>query len=145
MAGEPTQCDATESFGLQCQALLEVSETIASHRDLAGLFHDLADRLHRLVSFEFLSLVLYDPTRNVMRLHVLESSVPTTIQPGNELPVAESPGGWAWETQQPLVVNDLEQEARFPQIVPVLRQHGVKSLCVLPLTTAQRRLGAMAF
>ena len=145
MAGEPTQCDATESFGLQCQALLEVSETIASHRDLAGLFHDLADRLHRLVSFEFLSLVLYDPTRKVMRLHVLESSVPTTIQPGNELPVAESPGGWAWEAQQPLVVNDLEQEARFPQIVPVLRQHGVKSLCVLPLTTAQRRLGAMAF
>jgi formate hydrogenlyase transcriptional activator len=145
MAGEPTQCDATESFGLQCQALLEVSETIASHRDLAGLFHDLADRLHRLVSFEFLSLVLYNPTRKVMRLHVLESSVPTTIQPGNELPVAESPGGWAWEAQQPLVVNDLEQEARFPQIVPVLRQHGVKSLCVLPLTTAQRRLGAMAF
>src|SRR6516165_10442580 len=145
MGDQPISCDRTESFGLQCQALLEVSESIAEHRDLAGLFHDLAERLHRLVSFEFLSLVLYDPVRKVMRLHVLESSGPTTIQPGNELPVAESPGGWAWETQQPLVVNDLEQETRFPQIVPVLRQHGVKSFCVLPLTTAQRRLGALAF
>jgi formate hydrogenlyase transcriptional activator len=145
MDDQPISCDPTGSLGLQCQALLEVSESIAAHRDLAGLFHDLAERLHHLVSFEFLSLVLYDPVRKVMRLHVLESSVPTALRPGNELPVEESPGGWAWETQQPLVVNDLEQEARFPQIVPVLRQHGVKSFCVLPLTTAQRRLGALAF
>jgi formate hydrogenlyase transcriptional activator len=145
MADEPMPCDTTESFGLQCQALLEVSESIASHRDLAGLFHDLAKCLHGLVNFEFLNLVLYDPTRNVMRLHVLESSVPTAIQPGNELPVEQSPGGWVWETQQPLAVNDIEQETRFPQIVSILRRHGVKSFCVLPLTTAQRRLGAMGF
>jgi formate hydrogenlyase transcriptional activator len=145
MGDPPISCDANVSLGLQCQALLEVAESIAAHRDLAGLFHDLAERLHRLVSFEFLSLVLHDPVRKVMRLHILESSVPTTIQLGNELPVAESPGGWAWETQQPLVVNDLDQELRFPQIMSILRQHGVKSLCVLPLTTAQRRLGAMAF
>jgi len=145
MAYDPSRCDTTESFGLQCQALLEVSESIASHRDLAGLFHDLAERLHGLVNFEFLNLILYDPARNVMRLHVLESSVPTAIRPGNEFPVDQSPGGWAWETQQPLVVNDIEQETRFPQILSILRQHGVKSFCVLPLTTAQRRLGAMGF
>jgi hypothetical protein len=32
----------------QYQALLEISEAIASHRDLDRLFHDLAPRLHRV-------------------------------------------------------------------------------------------------
>jgi hypothetical protein len=43
------------------RALLEVPETIASHRDLSALFHDLAKTLHRLVHFEYLNLLLYDP------------------------------------------------------------------------------------
>jgi formate hydrogenlyase transcriptional activator len=145
VADKSAGCDATESFGLQCQALLEVAESIAFHRDLAGLFHDLAERLHRLVSFQFLNLILHDPARKIMRLHILESSSPTPIQAGSEFPVDQSPGGWVWETQQPLVVNDIEQETRFPQITAILRQHGVNSFCVVPLTTAQRRLGAMGF
>ncbi|HET6142589.1 MAG TPA: hypothetical protein VFE02_03720, partial [Candidatus Acidoferrales bacterium] len=55
------------------QALLEVAEAIAQHRDLGELFHDLAERLHRVVEFDYLNLILYDPKRNVMRLHILES------------------------------------------------------------------------
>lgn len=74
-AAEDVHTDpATECF----LALLEVSEAIASHRDLPGLVHELALRLPRVVSFDFLALVLHDPARNVMRLHILESRVPTT-------------------------------------------------------------------
>jgi hypothetical protein len=36
--------------------LLEVSEAIASHRDLEALMHDLAPRLHGLVEFDGLAL-----------------------------------------------------------------------------------------
>ncbi len=129
----------------QCQALLEVSESIASHRDLRALFHDLAQRLPRVVSFDFLNLVLHDPARNIMRLHILESRLPTTIPPNSELPVEKSPGGLVWQTQQPLLVLNAEQETRFPQVMQLLREHNVKSLCMLPLTTAQRRLGALGF
>ena len=56
----------------QYQALLEVSQSVASHRDLAALFRDLVERLPRVVSFDSLWLVLHDPARNRMRLHVLE-------------------------------------------------------------------------
>ena len=42
----------------QYQILLEVSEAIARHRDLGELFHDLADRLHRVLQFDYLSLLL---------------------------------------------------------------------------------------
>lgn len=47
--------------------------------------------------------------------------------------------------QQPLVVSRLDDELRFPKVNAVLRQIGVESYCMLPLTTAVRRLGAMAF
>ena len=130
----------------QLEALLEVSEAIAQQRDLAVLFHDLATRLHSVIDFDFLSLVLHDPARNVMRLHVLESRVPTASKPtGSETPVEGHPAGWVWQTQQPFVVSDTEEETRFPEFLQRIREHNVRSLALLPLTTAQHRLGTMGF
>ncbi|HET8579905.1 MAG TPA: GAF domain-containing protein, partial [Nitrospiraceae bacterium] len=125
--------------------LLEVSESIASHRDLGELFHDLAQRLPRLVPFDYINLVLHDPTREVMRLHFLVAPEASTIRPGLELPVDESPGGLVWKTQQPVMVEDVVLESRFPKLMPLLRENGVQSFCAVPLTTALRRLGAMGF
>ncbi len=65
------------------QALLEVAEAISQHRDLGELFHDLAERLHRVVSFDYLNLILHDPARNVMRLHILESTMPRKTRAGH--------------------------------------------------------------
>jgi len=138
----PSLADSTLG---QHQALLEVAEAIAQHRDLGELFHDLAQRLHRLVQFDYLNLVLHDASHQVMRLHILETSQPTRIQPGLEFPISETPAGWVWETQQPFLVADIEQEARYPAVTQMLKQEQVKAFCLLPLTTAQRRLGALGF
>ena len=140
-----TRLGLAEQLDGQRQALLEVAEAIALHRDLGELFHDLAGRLHRVVQFDYLNLVLHDTARNVMRLHILETSQPTRVRPGLELPVGETPAGTVWETQQPLVVADIEQESRYPTLLQTLRQEQVKSFCMLPLTTAHRRLGALGF
>jgi formate hydrogenlyase transcriptional activator len=137
---EPSDLAAVERY----RALLQVSESIASHRDLPDLFRSLAVLLHRLVTFDFICLTLPDLGRNLVKLHVLESSLPTRIQPGLEIPMVENVRQLVWENQQPLVISHLEQDARFPIISTLLSQEGVQSLCVLPLTTAQRRVGAMA-
>jgi formate hydrogenlyase transcriptional activator len=125
--------------------LLEVTESIASHHDLTELLRDLAQRLPSIVPFDYINVVLHEPSRNVMRLWLLVASVPSTINPGYEIPVEESAGGWVWTHQQPLTVNDVVQEPRFPKLMSMLRENGVKSFCTVPLTTAQRRLGAMGF
>ncbi len=131
----------------QLEALLEVSEAIAQQRDLPALFHDLANRLHSVIDFDFLTLVLHDPQRNVMRLHILETQIPTEKPKptGVESPVAGHPAGWVWETQECFVVADTETDTRFPEYLGRLREHGVRSAALLPLTTAQRRVGAMGF
>jgi formate hydrogenlyase transcriptional activator len=127
------------------EALLEVSEAIAQQRDLPALFHDLAERLHSVVEFDFLTLVLHDAERNVMRLHILETQTPAEGVAGRESAVEDNPSGWVLQTQQPFVVDDLEQESRFPEFVQRVREHGVRCIALVPLTTAQRRLGAMGF
>jgi formate hydrogenlyase transcriptional activator len=128
----------------QHQALLDISQAIASHRDLAQLFHDLAPRLHSVVQFEFVNLILHEPARNVMRSHVLECPDPNYDCPSQECPM-ETPGGWVWQTQQLWVVPQLSIEKRFPDCSRWLSERGIESLCVVPVTTALRRLGALAF
>ena len=127
----------------QLEALLEVSEAIAQQRDLPALFHDLAARLHSVIEFDFLSLVLHDPARNVMRLHILETHLPNEKPTGSESSIEGNPAGWVWETQQPFVTSDTEQETRFAEFMSRYKAHNVRSLAIVPLTTAQRRLGAM--
>ena len=130
----------------QLEALLEVSEAIAQQRDVHELFHDLAQRLHSVVEFDFMTLHLYDPARNVMRLEVLESKVHSEgKKKGSEMPLEDHPAGFVWRTQESFVVTDTLEETRFPNFIQLLREVGVGSVVMLPLTTAQRKLGAMSF
>jgi len=120
-------------------------EAISVHRELDDLLRDLAKRLPQVVPFDYISVVLHDPMRDIMYLRFLVTSQPSTISPGLELPVDESPGGLVWKTQQPLTVNDIIRERRFPKLTAMLRENGVQSFCAVPLTTAHRRLGALGF
>src|SRR5262249_13733669 len=128
----------------QYRTLLAVSEAILSHRDVAALFHDLTDRLQQVVSFDYLILVLHDAANNTMRRHILETSDPSPIQARTALPVDEGPAGWVWQTQQPLIISNVAEETRCPRFQENVKQR-INSLCDLPLTTARRRLGALAF
>jgi formate hydrogenlyase transcriptional activator len=125
--------------------LLEVSESIASHRELPGLFRDLAQRLHRLAHYDGIALVLHDPVKNLMRTHIIEAPRLVGIVPGLELTPEEGPAGLVWKTQQPLLIPSLARETRFPKLTPALRENGLQSICAVPLTTAMKRLGAMVF
>jgi len=129
----------------QLEALLDVSKIIAQHRDLRTLFHELAARLHSVVESDFLALVLHDPEKNVMRLHVLETHAGYSKPVGSETPVEGTPSGWVWQSQQPFISDDILTEARFPDFRVRMRESGVRSFATLPLTTAQRRLGAIGF
>src|SRR5436309_2830108 len=124
--------------------LLDVSHATASHRDLKSLLCDLASLLRRVARFDRLAIVLHDPERDLMRLHTIVSLGPT-FTTDIELPVPESPAGLAWQTQRPLVVPRIDGETRFSEVTRILRAEGMRSFCILPLTTPLRRLGGLSF
>jgi formate hydrogenlyase transcriptional activator len=137
--------DPTSHFPAeQCRMLNDVARIIASRRNLAALFHDLAERLHCLIDFSYLGVMLYDPAQHVLRLHTLETVAPGPLRPGAAYAVDAIPSGWIWRQQQPLVIGDLDQETRFPQALPVTRAHQIRSFCSFPLSTVHRRLGTLA-
>ena len=122
------------------EALLEMADLVVHHHSLPELFAAMAERLRRVAAADAANFSLYDPTKNVMR-HFWEGTelVPTLA----EVPVEESPSGWAWQNQQPLVVPDLAADPRFPPVLSTLRDKGLRSYCWLPLTTAQKRWGTL--
>jgi formate hydrogenlyase transcriptional activator len=127
----------------QYRTLLELSKAIASHRNLSDLFHELAGHLHHLIAFHYLGVLLHDGARNVMRLHVVETSESSMHRLPTEVQIDGSAVGWVWQNQQPFVTGDVEQETRFP-ITKILRDYPVKSVCILPLTTVHHRLGVLS-
>jgi formate hydrogenlyase transcriptional activator len=127
------------------RALLAVSEAIVSHRDLSALFHELAGRLHHVVRFDYLGLLLHEADSNTLRLHVLEASEPTPHASGQRFPVDDNPSGRVWQTQQPLIISNVAEQGRWPEYLERAQSFGVQSSCQLPLTTARRRLGALVF
>jgi formate hydrogenlyase transcriptional activator len=125
--------------------LLAVSEAIVSHRDLARLLHDLANRLHLVVRFDYLSLVLHEAVTDTMRLYVLETCEPVPTNFVIDLPPNDDPAGLVWQTQQPLITSSVAELRRWPRLLERVQQYGVQSFCWLPLTTARRRLGVLVF
>ncbi len=137
--------DSQTSVGPQYLGLLAVSEAIVSHRDLSSLFGELAGRLHQVVGFDYLVLVLHEPATNTMRLHVAGTPEPAPLTPVIDLPLEDDPAGLVWQSQEPLIIASMAQLSRWPRVLERVQPYGVQSLCFLPLTTARRRLGTLVF
>jgi len=126
------------------QALLSVAESITSCREPEELFRRLAGELQRVVSFDFLAVCLYEPGSDVFRPQLLDRAT-MALAPRPDAALEDSPPGWVIESQQPLIVTDTAAEARWPDVMTFVRQDGIASFCLLPLTTARRPLGALGF
>ncbi len=130
-----------ESDFRRYEALLEIADVMVRHDNLPELFREIAQRLHKVAEFEFITFSVHDPVHSVMRLHIWEGaeSPPVPV----EAPVDDSVSGWVWQSQQALIIPDVRKESRFQNTLRVLGELGVCSYCMLPLTTAQQRIGAL--
>jgi formate hydrogenlyase transcriptional activator len=134
--------EADDDLG-RYEALLQTADAMVHHQSLPDLFTQLAEHLHTVVDFEIANFALHDPANNSMRMHFWAGSFLSSMP--TELAMDESASGWAWQNQLPLVTSDLHTEIRFPKMVAILKERGIRSYCTLPLTTAQKRFGALGF
>jgi formate hydrogenlyase transcriptional activator len=150
MAGVPRSLDTIVDVGTPdaviYKALFDLSQSIAGHSDLETLCNSLAGSLRRVVSFDFLALVLHDPVHDQLRVHAVSSTRPfkerEVVLPAN----GDHIGARAWREQKPLVLSPLEEEAARPgdPIEEALKE-GIHALILVPLTNGDRRLGILGF
>jgi len=129
---------ATERY----QALLRVSQTLISIRSSEELFRLLARELRAVVSFCVMGVGFYDEDTHEVRL-TLYGEAGNPIQVPTLAP-EETFTWWVCQHQQPLMIPSLDTETRFPAVAELLKNRGVRSICAVPLTTVDRRLGDLA-
>ncbi len=129
--------------------LLAVAQGVALLADLGELLRNLAASLRGHLDADYLSFSLIDGETGGAQLGRLEpigeSPPPGPADTPTRLPAGESPTVAVHSTQQPLWLDDTDDDGRFPMLRAALRRQGARSACFVPLTTPRRRLGAMAF
>jgi formate hydrogenlyase transcriptional activator len=124
-------------------ALLRTSKTLATHQTIGELFRVLGDELHPIIPFDYLALLLHDQRTAELRLIVLEPA--DLVLPFVSKPIAEhGPAATVWQTQKSAVVP-IPAEGPLPAGPAFLRSQSLKMTCYLPLTTAHRQIGVLAF
>ncbi len=128
------------------QALFELARSISGHTDLDSLCCGLARALQRVVAFDYLGLILYDPAHSRLWLHALNGRELSSVEEPKVLLADNSnPPGWVWSNQKPLVIRCADAETDWPQFAGRIRQARVTSLALVPLTAGDHRLGVLAF
>lgn len=126
------------------EELLRASSAIAACRDSRTVIERFATELQKFVRFDYVLITVIDePTRKILwRVFQAFGSDENLDIPYFQL--EESPSGWAYEFQQPIVIPDWESETRYSRLRGFLLEHQIRSSCILPLSTVQRRVGTLA-
>ncbi len=116
--------------------LLEVNNAVVSNIELRPLFAAITASLRKVIQHEYTSLALYDADSHQLRLHVLDFPGGSgVIQEGMQAPIDDSPGGLAFTTRKPVLVNARDLEGFHSAFVKRLIAEGARSACCLPLIT----------
>ena len=123
------------------EALFRLSQVINSNCCSEELLKSLVGELREVVEFHFLGIGVHDDTLNKVYLRCFDHEGAPIEVP--ELAPEETLSWWVYQHRQPLVIPAVDEETLFPVAVGVLKEHGIRSACALPLTTVHRRLGGL--
>ena len=127
----------------QVYALLRFVGSLETHSNPERLLHSLPAQLGSLVVSDTIALVFEND--GTLFLYGVDSGEPA---------IGAQPAMADWQTEidrlashdsQPVVVSWLDQETTLRHIAQFFSERGHRSLCLLSLKTAKRRLGALRF
>jgi formate hydrogenlyase transcriptional activator len=126
------------------RTLLEINNAIISSLTRDHLFRAIAAALRRVVPFDRTAIFLHEPARDVLRLFVLESALPSSyFAVGLELPSSDSHVGRVFRDRQPLLRQDIITEREYPTEDQALAD-GVRSYMIVPLIARGTAVGTLA-
>jgi formate hydrogenlyase transcriptional activator len=124
----------------------------AVQADLQSIICSFTARLRRgSIPYDLLYIAFHDTTAKAMRISYLQAAAPIALRTG--LPIALRTGleislegsacGHVWNTQKSTIFDRSTSDS-FVKERTLLAHDRIDCLCVLPLTTPQRKLGTLA-
>jgi formate hydrogenlyase transcriptional activator len=128
------------------RTLLEVTNAVTAHLDLRGLFRAISVNLRPLVSAEYLSLALYDPSTHAWDLHALDFPTSTgRLKESLRVPFASAPASLAFTARKsvPLDRDGLNRFSADSVVAQALLAEGIHHWCAAPLIGRDHVLGTV--
>jgi formate hydrogenlyase transcriptional activator len=143
-AAVPEPVSLPDELAPRFKALIRLAEAIRSHPDEKDLFGTLVNELREVVEFDV--LCQFDGTANWVTWYFDETYKDELEARRLEaIPKEETAAWWVYQNQEPVLVRVADRETRFSQMADRLAKLGLNSAYVLPLSTAHRKLGSLAF
>src|SRR6202171_4206961 len=132
-----------QSVVARYEALIRVSQAVSAYREPRKLFDVLVGELRRVIEFDGIGIAQYDETTKTIEWHVsLHCNEPNPVLK-DKCAQKETMTCWVFQNQRALVIPFVDQETRFPDTMEFLKKHEIQAVCMLPLTTVDRRIGSM--
>jgi formate hydrogenlyase transcriptional activator len=129
----------SDTTAARYQTLLEISESIVSHRQISTLLGDLAVALKRIVRFDGISVTLYDSPSGTVTLLAAETGRDFQAPVGRVFNVERTPVEIVLRSKRPHYVAEIpdEENDSYPDVHGIMRGLGIRSYVVLPMNTAR--------
>jgi formate hydrogenlyase transcriptional activator len=135
--GIPASCLRTATV----HDLLRFTRRLGEYHNAERLLQALPSALHDLVSANTFNVIHENGCHSASSL-LIDSQTREALDPPH-LSLRGARGAFLVGEQGPLVIPSVVRETRFPDVLEWFHSQGDRSLCVLPLRTARRRLGVI--
>jgi formate hydrogenlyase transcriptional activator len=142
--GNDSEILAAPALEARFETLVRVSQLIGAHRDPKDLFEMLVDELHGVVQFDYVGVSVVDRDSATWHDYHLDMKSRSALAPEEDIR-EERPSWWVHQHQQPLLTSTDEINPSNERLQAALQKYQIRSICILPLTTAHRKLGAISF
>ena len=123
------------------QSLQRVTEAALAYLDLDDLLSELLDRTTEILDVDTAAILLFEEDRRALVARAAKG-LEEEVERGFTLPVGAGFAGRIAATQQPVVVEDLDNSP-IEIVNPLMRQKGVRSLLGVPLIVEGRLVGVL--
>ena len=126
------------------RVLLEVNNILVSSRELPELFRGIVKTLERVIHHDYTSLALLDPATDLLKIYALDfPGRQELIKPEVTIPREISPSGDAIASGKPVCARGAELDRYPSEVMRVLRDDGIQTICCIPLVTQGRTFGTL--
>jgi formate hydrogenlyase transcriptional activator len=133
-----------EIYTQRYKALLRMAKAMAVCSDCDAAENVLTRELGQVVHFDYLHLVAFENATQIVSWELLHVNGRTLDVSDRQGFLRDAPTDWVYESQQPFVAADWQQEQRFPKHREFLKQLDIVSTCSLPLARGARKLGVLS-
>jgi PAS domain S-box-containing protein len=136
--------DRVRKLETRSRTVLEINNAIMMNLTQEALFQSIADALRPAIPYDRIAVFLHEPGKDVLRLYLSETHAVTSphFRGGWEIPATDSPAGWVFQNQKPLLRRDLQVEREY-DIEGLMRDQGFRSLVIVPLIVRGKSIGTL--